>query len=30
MNRVLPHIKEMARHRLIVSEKVSLESGEFE
>jgi PII-like signaling protein len=30
VNRVLPHIKEMAPHRLIVSEKVTLESGEFE
>ncbi|HEY6307522.1 MAG TPA: DUF190 domain-containing protein [Candidatus Angelobacter sp.] len=30
VNRVLPHIKEMAPHRLIVSEKVSLESGELE
>jgi len=30
VNRVLPHIQEMAPHRLIVSEKVSLESGEFE
>jgi uncharacterized protein len=30
VNRVLPHIKEMAPHRLVVSEKVTLESGEFE
>ena len=30
VERVLPHIKEMAPHRLIVSEKVSLESGEME
>jgi PII-like signaling protein len=30
VNRVLPHIKEMAPHRLIVSEKVVLESGESE
>jgi PII-like signaling protein len=29
VNRVLPHIKEMAPHRLVVSEKVTLESGEF-
>jgi len=28
--RVLPHIREMAAHRLIVSEKVVLESGDFE
>jgi PII-like signaling protein len=30
VSRVLPHIREMAPHRLIVSEKVALESGEFE
>jgi uncharacterized protein len=30
VNRVLPHIKEMAPHRLVVSDKVTLESGEFE
>lgn len=30
VQRVLPHMKEMAPHRLIVTEKVSLESGEFE
>ena len=30
VERVLPHIKEMAPHRLIVSEKVTLESGEIE
>jgi PII-like signaling protein len=30
VSRVLPHIKEMAPHRLIVSEKVTLESGEIE
>jgi PII-like signaling protein len=30
VNRVLPHIKEMAPHRLVVSEKVTIESGEFE
>src|SRR5260370_42644279 len=30
VNRVLPRIKEMAPHRLVVSEKVTLESGEFE
>ena len=30
LNRVLPRIKEMAPHRLVVSEKVTLESGEFE
>jgi PII-like signaling protein len=30
VNRVLPHVKEMAAHRLIVSEKVTLETGEFE
>jgi uncharacterized protein len=30
VNRVLPHIREMAPHRLVVSEKVTLESGEFE
>src|SRR5262249_11992818 len=30
VSRVLPHIKEMAAHRLIVSEKVTLESGEIE
>lgn len=30
IERVLPHIREMAPHRLIVSEKVTLESGEFE
>jgi PII-like signaling protein len=30
VDRVLPHIKEMAQHRLIVSEKVTLESGEVE
>jgi len=30
VNRVLPRIREMAPHRLIVSEKVTLESGEFE
>jgi PII-like signaling protein len=29
VNRVLPHIKEMAPHRLIVREKVTVESGEF-
>jgi uncharacterized protein len=28
--RVLPHIREMASHRLIVSEKVTLQSEEFE
>ena len=28
--RVIPHIKEMAPHRVIVSEKVTLEQGEFE
>jgi uncharacterized protein len=30
VSRVLPHIKEMAAHRLIVSERVTLESGEIE
>jgi uncharacterized protein len=30
VNRVLPHIQEMAPHRLIVSEKVTIEAGEFE
>src|SRR5262245_38568076 len=30
VSRVLPHVQEMAAHRLIVSEKVTLESGEFE
>jgi len=30
VNRVVPHIREMAPDRLIVSEKVNLESGEFE
>lgn len=30
VNRVLPHIREMAPHRLIVSEKVTLESGDIE
>lgn len=30
VNRVLPRVREMAAHRLIVSEKVTLESGEFE
>jgi PII-like signaling protein len=30
VERVLPHIREMAPHRLIVSEKVTLESGELE
>jgi PII-like signaling protein len=30
VDRVLPHIREMAPHRLVVSEKVTLESGEFE
>ena len=30
VDRVLPHIKEMAAHRLIVSEKVTLETGELE
>jgi uncharacterized protein len=30
VERVMPHIREMAQHRLIVSEKVTLESGEFE
>lgn len=30
VDRVLPHIKEMAPHRLIVSEKVVLESGELD
>jgi len=27
---VLPHIREMAPHRLIASERVALDSGEFE
>ncbi len=30
VDRVLPHIKEMAPHRLIVTEKVVLESGELD
>ena len=30
VGRVLPHIREMAPHRLIVSEKVTLESGAIE
>ncbi|HEY6273335.1 MAG TPA: DUF190 domain-containing protein [Terriglobales bacterium] len=30
VERVLPHIREMAPYRLIVSEKVTLESGEIE
>jgi PII-like signaling protein len=30
VGRVLPHIKEMAPHRLIVTEKVVLESGELD
>jgi PII-like signaling protein len=30
VSRVLPHIKEMAPHRLVVSEKVTIESGEIE
>jgi uncharacterized protein len=30
VERVLPHIREMAPHRLIVSEKVTLESGDIE
>lgn len=30
VERVLPRIREMAPHRLIVSERVVLESGEFE
>ena len=30
VGRVLPHIREMAPHRLIVSEKVNLESGAIE
>lgn len=30
VGRVLPHIREMALHRLIVSEKVTLESGAIE
>jgi uncharacterized protein len=30
VDRVLPHIREMAPHRLIVTEKVTLESGELE
>ena len=30
VERVMPHIRAMAPHRLIVSEKVTLESGEFE
>lgn len=30
VDRVLPHIREMASHRLIVSEKVTLESGDLE
>jgi PII-like signaling protein len=30
VERVLPHIREMAPHRLIVSEKVTLESGDLE
>lgn len=30
VERVLPHIREMAPHRLIVSERVTLESGEIE
>src|SRR6516164_3598111 len=30
VERVLPRIKEMAPHRLIVSEKVTVETGEFE
>jgi uncharacterized protein len=30
VGRVLPHIRDMAPHRLIVSEKVTLESGAIE
>lgn len=30
VGRVLPQMKEMAPHRLIVTEKVTLESGDFE
>lgn len=30
INRVMPHIKEMAPHRLVVSEKVTIESGDLE
>jgi uncharacterized protein len=30
VRRVLPHIREMASHRLIVSERVTLQSGEIE
>ena len=30
VGRVLPHIREMAPHRLIVSERVTLESGAIE
>jgi PII-like signaling protein len=30
VGRVLPRVREMAPHRLIVSEKVTLESGEIE
>jgi PII-like signaling protein len=30
VNRVLPHIKEMAPRRLVVTEKVTLESGDLE
>jgi len=30
INRVLPLVREMAAHRLIISEKVTIESGEFE
>jgi PII-like signaling protein len=30
VGRVLPHIKEMAPHRLIVSEKVTIESGDLQ